>query len=322
MTFHDSFSHNECAGNIPLRWLCDFARETVPGTRRQKHYGQSFAFELSFRIPKLLQPMVDFEAARRRPARCCRKEMFGLFGRGCELSDNERPYGRRYLGVGVYPIVFFFFSLISLTATAAEPYKGQPYHDNVYHSSPQVIPGRVMCAYYDLGGEGVAYHDSDATNKGSGKLNPADGSYLNEFRMHEGVDTSYTKYHDDIDNNPYEVVHPPKDLLYVGWTDPGEWFNLTVNVKESELYSFSLLYTSKNGGAISLDVDGKNVGGLIKIDSTYNALDPVAWRQWHHWNYAEDLASLPLSKGMHVLTVNIVLEGNMNLAYLDFAKAK
>jgi len=238
------------------------------------------------------------------------------------LSDNERLYGRRCLGVGVYPIVFLFFSLISLTAAAAEPYKGQPYHDSVYHSGPQVIPGRVMCAYYDLGGEGVAYHDSDATNKGSGKLNPADGSYLNEFRMHEGVDTSYTKYHDDIDNNPYEVVHPSKDLLYVGWTDPGEWFNLTVNVKESELYHVSLLYTSKNGGAISLDVDGKNVGGLIKIDSTYNALDPVAWRQWHHWNYAEDLASLPLSRGTHVLTVHIVLEGNMNLAYLDFAQAK
>lgn len=30
-------------------------------------------------------------------------------------------------------------------------------------------------------------------NKGSGTLNPADGSYLNEFRMHEGVDISYTK---------------------------------------------------------------------------------------------------------------------------------
>ena len=29
---------------------------------------------------------------------------------------------------------------------------------------PQQIPGRVECAYYDLGGEGVAYHDTDPTN--------------------------------------------------------------------------------------------------------------------------------------------------------------
>jgi hypothetical protein len=235
------------------------------------------------------------------------------------LSRSERLYSRKYLGVAVYLIVFLSFGLISLFVAAAKPYGGQPYHDDVYHSGPQTIPGRVMCAHYDLGGEGVAYHDSDATNKGSGTLNPADGTYLNQFRMHEGVDTSYTKYHDDIDDNSYELVHPPKDLLYVGWTDPGEWFNLTVKVKESGLYNVSLLYTSKNGGAIALDLDGKNIGGLIKIDSTYDARDPIAWRQWHHWNYAEDLATLPLSKGTHVLTVHIVLEGNMNLAYLDFS---
>ena len=76
------------------------------------------------------------------------------------MSSNERPYGQRYLGVGFYPIVFLFFSLISLTVTAAEPSNGQPYHDSVYHSGgPQVIPGRVMCAYYDLGGEGVAWEE-------------------------------------------------------------------------------------------------------------------------------------------------------------------
>ena len=59
-----------------------------------------------------------------------------------------------------------------------------------------------------MGGEGVAYHDSDAKNNGSGALNPADGTYLNEFRMNEGVDTSYTKFHDEIDNNPYNLVLP------------------------------------------------------------------------------------------------------------------
>jgi hypothetical protein len=178
-----------------------------------------------------------------------------------------------------------------------------------------------MCSYYDLGGEGVAYHDSDARNQGSGTLNPANGSYLNEFRMHEGVDTSYTKYHDEIDDNPYELIHPPMDLLYVGWTNPGEWFNMTVNVKGPGRYNVGLLYTSKNGGAISLDLEGKNIGGLIHVDSTYNALDPIAWRQWHHWNYMKDLASVTLPRGIHVLTLHVVLEGNMNLAYLDFSRA-
>src|SRR6201998_4743694 len=73
-------------------------------------------------------------------------------------------------------------------------YKGVPYHDSRYQGGPQKVQGRVLCAYYDLGGEGVAYHDTDPQNHGSGELNPADGTSLNEFRVHEGVDTSYTKF--------------------------------------------------------------------------------------------------------------------------------
>jgi hypothetical protein len=124
-----------------------------------------------------------------------------------------------------------------------------------YHGGPQTIPGRVQCAYYDLGGEGVAYHDSDATNHGSGALNPPNGEYLNEFRMHEGVDISFTKFKGQIqiDNSPYNLVTPPVGQLYVGWTQPGEWFNLTVNVKRAGRYAVDLLYTSNRGGTISLD---------------------------------------------------------------------
>src|SRR5580658_1001587 len=78
--------------------------------------------------------------------------------------------------------------------TPYHEYKGAPYQDSRYQGGAQKIPGRVECAYYDIGGEGVAYHDSDAKNHGSGELNHADGTYLNEFRIHEGVDTSYTKF--------------------------------------------------------------------------------------------------------------------------------
>src|SRR6201982_1888265 len=81
----------------------------------------------------------------------------------------------------------------ALSQSFLSQYKGLPYHDARYSGGAQKIPGRVLCAYYDLGGEGVAYHDSDSQNHGSGELNPADGPYLNEFRIHEGVDTSYTK---------------------------------------------------------------------------------------------------------------------------------
>jgi hypothetical protein len=202
-------------------------------------------------------------------------------------------------------------------------YKGTPYHDAHYQGGAQKIPGKVMCAYYDLGGEGIAYHDTDAKNHGSGELNPADGSYLNEFRIGEGVDTSYTKFKRDpiIDDNPYDKVTPPADLLYVGWTVPGEWFNVTVDVAEAGDYTADLLYTSNRGGAISIDVNGAPASGPLAIVSTYDPADPVAWRQWHHWNVAPNLAKLHLAAGKNVLTIHIDAEGQMNLATFDFRKA-
>jgi hypothetical protein len=199
-------------------------------------------------------------------------------------------------------------------------YKGTPYHDSRYAGGAQAIPGRVECAYYDLGGEGVAYHDTTEKNEGSGGLNPADGSYLNEFRMHEAVDTSYTKFHDAIDNNPYDKVKPEENQLYVGWTQPGEWFRITVDVARAGEYATDLLYTSNRGGTISIYVDGEDATGAVAIPSTYDAADPVAWRQWHHWNLLKMEKLVKMPKGRHVLTVHILTEGNMNLAYFQFRK--
>jgi hypothetical protein len=219
-------------------------------------------------------------------------------------------------------------TLLLLTATlhAQFPanYKGTPYTDSRHTTAPQQIPGIVHCAFYDNGGEGIAYHDTDPVNHGSGELNPADGSYLHEFRIHEGVDTSFTKFHsapDPTDNNPYNLVLPPEDLLYVGWTEPGEWFNITVNAAKAGSYTTDLLYTSNRGGTISIDVNGHDATGPLTIQSTYNARDPIAWRQWHHWNLAARLATLHLNAGKNLLTIHILTQGQMNLATLNFKPA-
>jgi hypothetical protein len=223
-------------------------------------------------------------------------------------------------------LLFFCCIAVSTLSTAASSqsfvsqYKGEPYHDSHYQGGPQKIPGRVLCAYYDLGGEGVAYHDTDPVNHGSGELNPADGTYLNEFRMHEGVDTSYTKFDRKtlIDDNPFNIVVPPREMFYVGWTEPGEWINITVDVPHTGDYAADFLYTSNRGATISIDVNGKDATGPLQIASTKDPADPVAWRQWHHWNLASQLFKLRLSKGKNILTVHIVTDGNMNLAYFDF----
>ncbi|MGD0628498.1 MAG: hypothetical protein ABR987_04055 [Terracidiphilus sp.] len=203
-------------------------------------------------------------------------------------------------------------------------YKGTPYQDSQYQGGAQKIPGKVFCAYYDLGGEGVAYHDTDAENHGSGELNKADGSYLNEFRMHEGVDISYTKFGHTphIDDSAYNKVEPPANMLYVGWTEAGEWFNITVDVGKAGEYTADLLYTSNRGGALLLDVNGEPATGPLKIISTFDDTDPLEWRQYHHWSLAPNFVRLQLPKGKSVLTVHILAEGHMNLATFDFRKAE
>ncbi|MGB8260815.1 MAG: hypothetical protein WCE75_10715 [Terracidiphilus sp.] len=199
-------------------------------------------------------------------------------------------------------------------------YKGKPFHDNRYQAGPQRVPGVVLCAYYDLGGEGVAFHTADTKNHGSGELNPANGDYLNEFRKGEAVGTSYTKFGREpaIDDSEYNLVTPPSNLQYVGWTKPGEWFNLTVEVAETRDYSVDLLYTSFHGGSISFDVNGESATQPLLIRSTWDPNDPLDWRQWHHWNRAEGFVRLHLTSGRNVITVHIVTEGEMNLAILNF----
>jgi hypothetical protein len=193
-------------------------------------------------------------------------------------------------------------------------YKGMP-----FPGVPQEIPGKVQCEFYDLGGEGVAYHDSDSINNGSGKLNPVNGNPLHEFRIKEGVDISYTKTN-GTDDNPYNDVMPEMNQLYVGWTEPGEWIKYTVNVKETGDYTIGLMYTSNRGGGIEVLGRDSVSSGLMKVQSTYKDADTIAWRQWHHWNKSDSLGKIHLKAGMQVITLKTVTNGNMNYDYLEFKK--
>jgi hypothetical protein len=195
------------------------------------------------------------------------------------------------------------------------------YSGKAWNDSPQQIPGKIQCELYDVGGEGIAYHDNDSVNNGSGKLNPANGSFLNEFRMNEGVDISYTKT-GDIDDNKYNFTEPLMGELYVGWTMPGEWIRYTVQVAETGTYSVSLMNTANGTGTISLSIDGKDISGPLTVPSTHQERDTLAWRQWHHWNLAEGVVQIELQKGIHVLTLHTVANGNMNYDWIEFKLKK
>jgi len=202
-------------------------------------------------------------------------------------------------------------------------YKGLPYKDDIYKGTYQNVPGKVQAEFYDLGGEGVAFHDTDSVNSGSGNLNKANGSYLNEFRINEPVDISYTKFQDPpVDNSEFNFVEPEKDQLYVGWTKPGEWTKYTINVEIEGTYELGLMYTSNQNGKISFSVNDIDITGPLDVLSTYVAADTIAWRQWHHWNYVDNIASVKLKKGLQTFTIHTVDIGDMNYDYINFKIAE
>lgn len=209
------------------------------------------------------------------------------------------------------------FYLIFLLTTCHTHLFAQTYKGHAWHDSIQTIPGKIECERYDEGGQDIAYYDTDSINNGSGNLNSDDGTYLNTFRIKESVDISYTKAR-EIDNNPFNIVEPQMNQLYVGWTKKGEWINYSVEIKQAGTYQLSLMYTANADGKIAISVDGKDISGPLLVRSTYNFKEPIAWRQWHHWNKADKLATLTLPQGKHLLTLHTVENGNMNYDYLEF----
>jgi len=213
-------------------------------------------------------------------------------------------------------ILCLFCGSLTINISGQNVYTGKAWHDSI-----QVIPGKIQCEKYDTGGEGVAWHDVDSVNNGSGKLNPNDGTYFNTFRILEGVDISYTKP-GGTDDNPYNKVAPEMMQLYVGWTVPGEWLKFTVEVKENGYYEGEMMYTANTDGKIAIEVDDKAWMKPVLIKSTFDKSEPVAWRQWHHWNKQIIFKRLKLEKGKHVLTLKTVEKGGMNYDFIEFRKVK
>jgi hypothetical protein len=189
-------------------------------------------------------------------------------------------------------------------------YKGKPFRDSLYNRGPQVIPGRIELAYYDLGGEGVAYHDTSPANEGSvlnhsgGHWRPGIPAYIAFFRENESVDISYTK--DWADFNHVNKVDPAVNQLYIGWQDDGEWTNYTVDVKVPGKYKIITIYGFQDNKS-SLWLNNKEAVKLVMPENTGN---------WHYWTQATVGEIVFPVAGLNLLTLKY--NKGSNLAFFDF----
>lgn len=103
---------------------------------------------------------------------------------------------------------------------------------------------RVEAEYFDLGGQGVAYHDSDANNQGG------------QLRAEEGVDI--------------EVTGDVGGGYHIGSTADGEWLEYTIFVAEPGIYNLRLRIASATEGVARVFLNGKDKTGFWQMPNTGN----------------------------------------------------
>jgi len=160
--------------------------------------------------------------------------------------------------------------------------------DPLDSNSPWSVPGRIQVEDFDVGGEGVAYHDTTSGNFGG------------RYRMSESVDIEDTM---DVGGG-----------YNIGWAKAGEWQRYTINARQTDEYKLTVRVANNeaSGGAFHLELDGIDVTGSLTMPAT------GGWQIWQNVVATE----VYIEKGVHVLTLVLDSQGGNsyhgNYNYIDF----
>src|SRR5712692_6727644 len=169
-------------------------------------------------------------------------------------------------------------ALFTFLAAFAAPAGAATIPSTPFTGTPIAIPGSFEAENFDLGGEGVAYHDNVPGNAGG------------QYRPNEDVDIIVSS---DSAGGGYVVNN----------FETGEWLKYTVNVQNATNYDIELRVASAfTGSAFHVEIDGVDVTGHIIVPNTGN------WSAFQ-WVGKKGVA---LSAGLHVLKVVV------DQQYFDF----
>jgi beta-xylosidase len=152
-----------------------------------------------------------------------------------------------------------------------------------FHGTAHTIPGRIQAEDYDLGGEGLAFHEANAEANEGGA----------DYRTDE-VDIEETQ---DIDG-AYNIAYIMK----------GEWLEYTVNVTSDGIYDLDLRMAADGANkTLHIEMDGKDVSGAINVPNT------GGWQTWQ----TVTVKGINLTAGEHVMRIAFDSD-YMNLNYFEF----
>lgn len=148
------------------------------------------------------------------------------------------------------------------------------------------LPGQIQAEDYDTGGQGVAYSDDTPGNSGS------------TFRS------------DDVD---LETTTDTGGGYDVGWIDPGEWLEYTVNMPDpSAIYSIKVRVASTAAGQMRVRLDG-TVLGTVQITNT------GGWQNWQ----TVTLTNVPIAGGSGARALRLeMLTSGFNVNWIEFDRVQ
>lgn len=162
------------------------------------------------------------------------------------------------------------------------PYVPKVPQPRVYFTGqPMPIPGKIEAENFDIGEEGLTYHDTDTKN------------ITGNYRPNEPVDLS------DLGNN----------VIYVIDNFPGEWLEYTVNVAQKGDYTITIPIAAFPGGGTFKIKIGNTESEILKAPAS------------NSWIKTKPLsAAMSLEAGIQVMRISFIDKPLFYIDYLDFAR--
>lgn len=164
-----------------------------------------------------------------------------------------------------------------------------------FNGTPITLEGTIEAENYDLGGEGVGYHDTEEEN-----LAVTAGSAV--YRNDDGID-----------------IEVGSSVTNIGYTNNGEWANYTVDVAADGNYDFQFMVASGNtsgGSSIKLQWVNQSTGITTNLGETGNFANTGGWSVYT----GKVISNVPLTAGSHTLRF-LFTGGNTNLDKVNVTTA-
>lgn len=190
------------------------------------------------------------------------------------------PDAASYNDLGLRPGRTYSYRVVTLSSSPADMYSYPvkvniiPKNRSTYNDVPFAVPGTIEAEDYDIGGEGLTFHDTDPAN--------IPGAY----RPSEAVD----------------IEARPGGGYQLAYVAAGEWLEYTLDVKQTGVYTITSYTASMDGG------------GKFRFEFPYIATSYLTVPKTGSWTTLAPVSvKVSLSKGLQIMRLSLTAVPSFNI---------